>query len=253
MASSHLLSSQLTPCKDSQDAPRLHGGSGQPQQSGLNQTRRKSRPERWADLDDESEDDLNSAASSFSFSSENFSFASDTNGSDSFQSGEQKALARRKGAKIRNMALPKHMVSSGTQSDASSMSEATSNTPRSGTGSTRSTRTPSESGETDGSYQNAGYSIGSALHDVDGCKPCLFVHTHVGCQNGSSCEFCHFVHKRKNKARPCKGKRERYRKLLIRLGEDAGDAGSACDASSDAGSVSASCASRDEICTTAQI
>jgi len=95
--------------------------------------------------------------------------------------------------------------------------------------------------------------MGSARHNEDGCKPCLFVHTHVGCQNGASCEFCHFVHKRKNKARPCKGKRERYRKLLVRMEEDAIEAGSACDASSDVGSGSGSYASRDEIGTIAQI
>jgi len=60
-------------------------------------------------------------------------------------------------------------------------------------------------------------SPGSAKHDTGGCKPCLFVYTHVGCQNGQTCEFCHFPHKRKSKARPCKGKRDRYRKLLMRM------------------------------------
>jgi len=60
-------------------------------------------------------------------------------------------------------------------------------------------------------------SLGSAAHDIGHCKPCLFVHTHVGCSNGSSCEFCHLEHKRKNKPRPCKGKRDRYRKLLLRM------------------------------------
>jgi hypothetical protein len=60
-------------------------------------------------------------------------------------------------------------------------------------------------------------SMDSTKHDQGLCKPCLFVHTHVGCQNGTSCEFCHFHHKRKSKARPCKGKRDRYRKLLMRM------------------------------------
>merc|ERR1719277_898297 len=38
--------------------------------------------------------------------------------------------------------------------------------------------------------------------------------------NGIACSFCHFPHKRgrrKNKLRPCKGKRDRYRKLVSRL------------------------------------
>jgi len=67
--------------------------------------------------------------------------------------------------------------------------------------------------------QNQVASAGSALHWEDQCKPCLFVHTKVGCQNGARCEFCHFPHKRKNKPRPCKGKRDRYRKLINRMEE----------------------------------
>jgi len=56
-------------------------------------------------------------------------------------------------------------------------------------------------------------SIGSAGHETS-CKPCLFVFTKVGCQNGMFCTFCHFKHKRENRPRPCKGKRNRFRKLL---------------------------------------
>lgn len=59
-------------------------------------------------------------------------------------------------------------------------------------------------------------SVGSVLHEAGTCKPCLFMHTKIGCQNGETCEFCHFRHKRSGKARPCKGKRERYRKLVER-------------------------------------
>mmetsp|Transcript_90902 Transcript_90902/g.161818 ORF Transcript_90902/g.161818 Transcript_90902/m.161818 type:complete len:250 (-) Transcript_90902:56-805(-) len=33
-------------------------------------------------------------------------------------------------------------------------------------------------------------SVGSKLHTAGKCKPCAFVHT-KGCQNGSSCSFCH--------------------------------------------------------------
>jgi len=56
-------------------------------------------------------------------------------------------------------------------------------------------------------------SVGSTDHDTN-CKPCLFVFTKVGCQNGLTCTFCHFKHKRGCRPRPCKGKRNRYRKLM---------------------------------------
>lgn len=63
-------------------------------------------------------------------------------------------------------------------------------------------------------------SIGSIGHATGTCKVCIFAHSKPGCSNGVACSFCHFVHKRgrrKNKLRPCKGKRDRYRKLLNRL------------------------------------
>lgn len=56
-------------------------------------------------------------------------------------------------------------------------------------------------------------SLGSKDHNKGICSPCFFVHTHAGCHNGEDCEFCHMVHKRKNKPKPCKKKRDRYRKL----------------------------------------
>jgi hypothetical protein len=64
------------------------------------------------------------------------------------------------------------------------------------------------------------FSAGSALHEKGTCKPCLFVNTSVGCQNGAACDFCHLSHKRKSKPRPCKDKRERYRRLIARCSED---------------------------------
>merc|ERR1712176_548806 len=60
-------------------------------------------------------------------------------------------------------------------------------------------------------------SLGSINHDTGTCKPCLFSNSKTGCQNGRMCQFCHFPHKRKDKPRPCKGKRERYRKLIQRM------------------------------------
>eukprot|EP00747_Dinoflagellata_sp_TGD_P063355 gnl/TRDRNA2_/TRDRNA2_153405_c0_seq5.p1 gnl/TRDRNA2_/TRDRNA2_153405_c0~~gnl/TRDRNA2_/TRDRNA2_153405_c0_seq5.p1 ORF type:complete len:335 (+),score=43.78 gnl/TRDRNA2_/TRDRNA2_153405_c0_seq5:93-1097(+) len=60
-------------------------------------------------------------------------------------------------------------------------------------------------------------SVGSAMHASGMCKPCLFIASKVGCTNGIVCSFCHFPHKRKNKPRPCKGKRDRYRRLVSRM------------------------------------
>merc|ERR1719352_559790 len=56
-------------------------------------------------------------------------------------------------------------------------------------------------------------SVGSSNHP-NTCKPCLFVFTKFSCENGIFCTFCHFKHKRGNRPRPCKGKRNRYRKLM---------------------------------------
>lgn len=205
----------------------------------------------WADVEVESDEELNSDFNSESSSA----FVSVGASSQDFQrrelgasgsenggypaSGDRRAPERKtKGLKLNNKALSKHESLSqhrGDESpsiDASSMSDTTSLTPRSGLGSTRSHRSTEDSGDAP-SQQYGMYSAGSEKHDEGGCKPCLFVHTHVGCQNGAQCEFCHYVHKRKSKPRPCKGKRERYKKLLTRMGE-------AIDGSSDAGSGSAS-------------
>jgi hypothetical protein len=65
-------------------------------------------------------------------------------------------------------------------------------------------------------------SIGAAGHP-DECKPCLFVFTQAGCENGVLCRFCHFRHKRGSRPRPCKGKRYRYRNLLARGGRASPD------------------------------
>jgi len=60
-------------------------------------------------------------------------------------------------------------------------------------------------------------SIGSSAHAAGECRVCMFAHSKTGCMKGASCRFCHLPHKRprrNNKMRPCKGKRERYRKLV---------------------------------------
>lgn len=56
-------------------------------------------------------------------------------------------------------------------------------------------------------------SLGSALHAGKSCKPCLLLNARSGCHQGYFCNFCHSTHARKN-IRPCKGKRDRFKKLL---------------------------------------
>lgn len=54
-------------------------------------------------------------------------------------------------------------------------------------------------------------SLGSINHQYVACRPCLFQHTRLGCHYWIFCDFCHY---RRHKARPCKGKRARYRRLI---------------------------------------
>lgn len=70
-------------------------------------------------------------------------------------------------------------------------------------------------------------SIGSILHSYKVCRPCPAVAEGRACPNGVLCCLCHLSHgetrgqggaqRRKNALRPCKGKRDRYRKLVVRL------------------------------------
>mmetsp|Transcript_103630 Transcript_103630/g.182672 ORF Transcript_103630/g.182672 Transcript_103630/m.182672 type:complete len:217 (+) Transcript_103630:96-746(+) len=59
-------------------------------------------------------------------------------------------------------------------------------------------------------------SEGSLGHATFTCKPCMFIHSGIGCYKGWSCGFCHFSHDQPEfrRPRPCKAKRERYRKLI---------------------------------------
>ena len=47
-------------------------------------------------------------------------------------------------------------------------------------------------------------SVGSLLHQVEECKPCLFFHHPLKeCKNGTLCLFCHYEHPKKHSQRPC--------------------------------------------------
>eukprot|EP00428_Durinskia_dybowskii_P028189 CAMPEP_0170252372 /NCGR_PEP_ID=MMETSP0116_2-20130129/26020_1 /TAXON_ID=400756 /ORGANISM="Durinskia baltica, Strain CSIRO CS-38" /LENGTH=270 /DNA_ID=CAMNT_0010503343 /DNA_START=64 /DNA_END=876 /DNA_ORIENTATION=+ len=65
-------------------------------------------------------------------------------------------------------------------------------------------------------------SIGSAMHGVGRCRPCMFIHTIVGCANGAACEYCHISHRRRRAARPCKAKRDRFKAIADRQAREAG-------------------------------
>lgn len=65
--------------------------------------------------------------------------------------------------------------------------------------------------------------VGSLLHESGRCKPCLYRDASEVCADGLLCRFCHLSHKarqrRRTKLRPCKGKRDRYRKLVSRIAD----------------------------------
>jgi len=80
-------------------------------------------------------------------------------------------------------------------------------------------------------------SIGSTLHESTKCKPCRYKVTSLPCADGIRCLYCHMDHclcpavrsagnaqqptadGGKPKVRPCKGKRDRYRKHVSRISE----------------------------------
>lgn len=65
----------------------------------------------------------------------------------------------------------------------------------------------------------AGFSVGSWGHAIGRCRPCSFVRSAGGCRSGAMCTFCHQEdgHPAPPAPRPCKGKRQRLRKILERL------------------------------------
>jgi len=79
-------------------------------------------------------------------------------------------------------------------------------------------------------------SIGSTLHTSGRCKPCQYKISSQPCADGLRCLYCHMDHglrtsvgsgsaaqqptaEGKSKVRPCKGKRDRYRKHVSRISE----------------------------------
>jgi len=60
-------------------------------------------------------------------------------------------------------------------------------------------------------------SVGSLKHVEGSCKPCAFVYTPIGCKLNVRCAFCHVLHRRKERRRLGKKKRERYQDLVSQV------------------------------------
>lgn len=186
----------------------------------------------WADEDVESDDQLNNPqfSSDWGSDADSSSFV-DTKSSVSSVSSNSTPTARKlgKNAKIKNLPLSRESLQQMHKQTDLSGDDTSATRPSSGRSSVeRMDMNASPSGaqkpvlpefrdelrEPDGSVNLP--SIGSALHEQGKCQPCLFVSSQVGCQKAEDCSFCHFAHKRHSRTRPCKAKRERYRRLIAR-------------------------------------
>jgi len=83
--------------------------------------------------------------------------------------------------------------------------------------------------------KEGGWSKGAVLHESGTCKPCLFVHNPVGCQNGVECEFCHLRHSRSSRPRPSKGKRDRIKRLTAVGDKEVGESNNQATCKQDLG------------------
>merc|ERR1740123_409538 len=58
-------------------------------------------------------------------------------------------------------------------------------------------------------------SVGSAGHLTGTCRPCHYIHTKNGCQNGYNCGFCHCKHSKRSRPRLPKMQRMQCQKLAL--------------------------------------
>lgn len=64
------------------------------------------------------------------------------------------------------------------------------------------------------------FDLGSSEHERGVCKPCAFAALD-SCAAGSFCRYCHLPHDGvRIKMRPCKGKRDRFKRLMDRIAEE---------------------------------
>jgi len=70
-----------------------------------------------------------------------------------------------------------------------------------------------------GTVSDESPSLGSAGHAEGTCRPCAFARSTSGCKFGAACNFCHLVseHPESVRMRPCKGKRERYKRTMAAI------------------------------------
>jgi len=61
------------------------------------------------------------------------------------------------------------------------------------------------------------WSLGSEKHKMGQCRPCHYVFSKTGCQNGKTCNFCHLLHPKRFRPRPCKSKRSKCKQLAAVL------------------------------------
>jgi len=83
-------------------------------------------------------------------------------------------------------------------------------------------RAASESIPQDGVGENGSLlSVGSALHASLKCRPCIYV---PNCGRGAACKFCHSPEHeysdRQARIRPCKGRREKYKRFVAKTFEE---------------------------------
>lgn len=178
--------------------------------------------ESWADVDVECEDKLNLAHGSPTCSSTE---ATSDHSSLSLTSSTKKQMKLRNKPLSRETLLRIESIDTGSGSSPSGYDEPGSNDELVSNDTSRESSQQMYGGSdtASGHEMSNVASAGSVHHDEGTCKPCLFVNTIVGCQNGVGCEFCHLFHRRKSKLRPCKSKRERYRRLVLRAAEQMAD------------------------------
>lgn len=56
------------------------------------------------------------------------------------------------------------------------------------------------------------------IHQAGECKPCMYLNSKNGCNNGNDCRFCHLSHPKKSRPRPCKAKRTQCKQIVSMLG-----------------------------------
>lgn len=56
-------------------------------------------------------------------------------------------------------------------------------------------------------------SLGSDGHLTKTCRPCHYIHTKAGCDNGSKCTFCHCKHSKRSRPRLSRAQRDQCKGL----------------------------------------